>query len=279
MDINFYKIQFAKNDLIVANFLHSPPPGEEEKQQLSYIMCKRHSGIGGNGLIFLLPGKNHTLKIELFRPSGEKDSLLFDGLFCSGRFAFDFGLVENETITIESGESTYKLTVIDSNNLQINIGKPFFMNSGEELKEEPDKDYNTIIAVENKRYAITPIQLAGRNFGIHFPGEFNKNTLKDLSLSITEMTKGEESFQPVFSQIFSREEMSTTVWMNKKRIDFCSAAGAACIASVINGFSEREVLLHMNGEDLFIQWNNYTNNLLVTGTPKYVFAGTYYTEI
>ena len=50
------------------------------------------------------------------------------------------------------------------------------------------------------------------------------------------------------------------------------------VASVLNGFTDREVLVHLEGGNLLIQWSGEDNRLYATGPADYVFTGTYYFE-
>ena len=74
-----------------------------------------------------------------------------------------------------------------------------------------------------------------------------------------------------------REEIRLRVWEGTEEPvpDECACAGAAVVASVVNGFTDREVFVHLKGGDIFLQWEESDNHLWVTGPATYVFTGTY----
>ena len=55
MVIEFSKYQGLGNDFILLDNRHSAEPIITSKQAIA--MCDRHFGIGGDGVIFALPGK------------------------------------------------------------------------------------------------------------------------------------------------------------------------------------------------------------------------------
>ena len=101
------------------------------------------------------------------------------------------------------------------------------------------------------------------------------------------------------AQVYSREEMRLKVWgaggsepgdgtlpesgvpAPRKGAELtasCPAAAAAVVASVVNGFTDRDVFVHLAGGDVFVQWDEKNNRLSLTGPTAYVFRGTFYFE-
>jgi diaminopimelate epimerase len=56
------------------------------------------------------------------------------------------------------------------------------------------------------------------------------------------------------------------------------AACAAAVAAVLNGFGDRQTLIHLEGGNLFMDWSEADNLLYASGPADYVFLGTYYYE-
>jgi diaminopimelate epimerase len=57
--------------------------------------------------------------------------------------------------------------------------------------------------------------------------------------------------------------------------DPCTCAASALVAAVVNGFTDREVFVHLKGGDVFLQWEETDAHIWLTGPAAYVFTGTY----
>ena len=63
--------------------------------------------------------------------------------------------------------------------------------------------------------------------------------------------------------------------------ELCSGETLACgtgacafaVASILNGYTDREVTVKLLGGDLFIEWDEKTNKVYMTGPAQVVFDG------
>ena len=70
--------------------------------------------------------------------------------------------------------------------------------------------------------------------------------------------------------IFEREEKKPELVL-----DLACGTGtcASVVAAVLNGFTERDVLVHLLGGDLEIHWDEKDNHVYMTGSATTVFDG------
>ena len=278
MEIDFYKIHILKNDLILVNHLYTPSPKPETFAKLARIMCRPHTGIGGNGILVLEPGTREKIRLRYILPDGSDSPVVNDALLCAARFAFDSGIFEDMKLRFEVDDESRSLDIIDSGTFRISLGAPMFFESGQEMREEPDFDYNISVEVNNREYVVTPVSL-DMNGLVHFSGDLNVRAQKELSGKLKSVLRKGLQFQPVFAQVYSRDELNVRTWFSGKPVDFSSIAGMAAVAAVLNGFADREPLVHLNRQELFIQWNGHSNQVLLTAKPEYVFSGSYYADV
>ena len=66
------------------------------------------------------------------------------------------------------------------------------------------------------------------------------------------------------------------VWERGSNETWACGTGATCsaYASMLNGYTEDEVTVHMLGGDLKIRYDRATNHLFMTGPAVEVFEGT-----
>jgi diaminopimelate epimerase len=82
-------------------------------------------------------------------------------------------------------------------------------------------------------------------------------------------------------RVFSLDELEIRVWNPSSGELIASATGAAAavIASTVHGFSDREVLVHNRGGDLFVRWDEESNDVMISAPVDYTFMGTYYWDL
>ena len=78
-----------------------------------------------------------------------------------------------------------------------------------------------------------------------------------------------------FMNVLDRNTMNLRVWERGSGETWACGTGtcASVVASVLNGFTERKVLVHLLGGDLEIYWSEEDNHVYMTGPATTVFDG------
>ena len=78
-----------------------------------------------------------------------------------------------------------------------------------------------------------------------------------------------------FMYVIDRNTMNLRVWERGSGETWACGTGtcASVVASVLNGYTERNVLVHLLGGDLEIYWNPEDNHVYMTGPATTVFDG------
>ena len=78
-----------------------------------------------------------------------------------------------------------------------------------------------------------------------------------------------------FVQPLSRQEVIMRVWERGASITMACGTGACAtaVACVLNGLTERQVTIHLDGGDLQIHWEEASNHVFMTGAAETVFTG------
>lgn len=278
MDVEFLKMQSCGSDYIIVDCFSKPTPKEKSLSELARKICDRHFGVGGNGLVFIVPGEKHSVRIRFFNNQGFEARIYGDAIHCVGRYAYDTGLIKEKKISIEILSESVHLEIIDSNNVCLDMGPPYLFDNSQELREQTIKEYNASLIIDDKEYTITPLSM-GNPHAVVF--------VKDYNFPVNATGKKIE-YHPMFPdhtnvefvRLINKEEIQIRIWKRGVGdILSCEAcAAAAMVAAAINGFSDREVMVHLKGGDLFIEWSEKDNHVFVTGSAVYVFSGSYYFE-
>ncbi len=97
----FVKLHGAGNDYVYLDCFHHPEP--PAPVALATAMADRHRGIGGDGLILLLPSERAAIRMRMFNADGSESEMCGNGLRCIAHLAVSRGHVPEGSITVETG--------------------------------------------------------------------------------------------------------------------------------------------------------------------------------
>lgn len=133
--ISFFKYQGAGNDFIMIDnrSLHFP-----KEKELIASMCHRRFGIGADGLILLENDTDTDFRMVYYNSDGSESTMCGNGGRCIVRFAFDIGIIGNQTVFNAIDGKHYaekigeeiKLQMIDVQEVVKNDDDTVFLNSG-----------------------------------------------------------------------------------------------------------------------------------------------------
>jgi diaminopimelate epimerase len=277
MEIDFYKTHAYGNDYLLVDCVFKNSLGPEDFPMIAKSMCRRRTGVGASGVVFMTRGNERPVRIICYNSRGLKIRFRFDPILCASRYLFDTGFADKEKILLETPENPVDVQVIDSNNFRISLGEPRELKNGTPLIDSPDREYARKIVVEGRGYVLTPLHL-GNPLLVHISDGSADVPIRALGRTIRSSYPEYRNAIPVEVFVLSREEIETGSVRLSSRIDSLGIAASAMVASVLHRFTDREVTVLYHGYQLFVQWLRRDNNVYVTGTGRYVFAGTFYTE-
>ncbi len=276
MEINFLKLNIGSNDILLVDFLKATPPEDSIIPDIAKSICKRHRGVGANGLLLILPGKEEKIFLRYFLSNGREIDVFCDPIICCAKYIFDRGLTGKDDFKVETISGKKKVDIIDSKNFRICSGKPFSIPDNTELYEEPESEYSVPIVLNNKNYNVIPLRIHTGGI-VLFADRLTREKYKSLKNSLREVP--EFKSQPlIVAQVISRESIQQKTENYKDSREIISTASMSTVASVISGFTEREVVVYSDQTELYVQWLQPSNKIYVTTSADYAFSGTYYLE-
>jgi len=131
--IQFYKYHGAGNDFIIFNCLNDGL--DFTKDHIAYI-CDRHTGIGADGVMFLLKSEEYDFEMKYYNSDGKEGTMCGNGGRCMISFAYDMGIIKDEyrfiavdgehggkILEINAKEKTVELQMTDVNMVDEQDGK------------------------------------------------------------------------------------------------------------------------------------------------------------
>ncbi|MFI3227464.1 MAG: diaminopimelate epimerase [Clostridia bacterium] len=110
--MNFTKMHGAGNDYIYINGFEQTI---EDPSRVSEIVSDRHFGIGGDGVVMILPSEIADARMRMFNADGSEGEMCGNAIRCVGKFLYDNDICKKNNISIETlaGIKYLEMTVTD----------------------------------------------------------------------------------------------------------------------------------------------------------------------
>ena len=278
----FVKYHGLGNDFILVDNTKSSTPLYTPEQAIK--LCDRNFGIGGDGLIFALPGENgcdYTMRI--YNSDGSEPQMCGNGIRCMARFIVDeidkkgLGSEPTYTISTKAGQIVPKVTKTGS--IRVDMGKPILQASQVPTLLPATKDgmaVDAVIEAAGKQYKATCVSM-GNPHSIIFVDDLDR--MEPSFATVGPLMEKHPMFpQKVnaeFVQVLSRTHLRMKVWERGAGPTLACGTGACAtvVAGVLTGRSERTCTVSLPGGDLQIEWNEADGKIYMTGPAEAVFTG------
>src|ERR1041384_6395397 len=94
-------MQGIGNEFVMVDCLSQPVPAER-LPEISPKVNDRKSGIGGDGLILVLPSRIADFRMRMFNPDGSEAEMCGNGIRCFAKYVYDRELIREKSIKIET---------------------------------------------------------------------------------------------------------------------------------------------------------------------------------
>lgn len=273
MEIEFLKMQACGDDSIILRASQLPPGADQLLPAIAPRILDRSFGVGGTALLLMGPTEEGELAVRAFDPQGDEPPLSCHAARCLARYAADSGAAQGQDFMMRTPDGRIRVQIIDSSNVRVDMGMPMSTETQAEIRESLKDSFTRSLLVDGRSLSYTPISL-GRSYAMFFVPDLSF-PLNKTARRISEQPEFPAGTGIGFIKVYSRDEIRLRVWEGGYDSDECTCAAAALVASVVDGFTDREIFIHLKGGDVFLQWQESDNHLWLTGPAVYVFTGRY----
>ena len=275
--IKFTKMHGLGNDYVYID-CYSKEVDLGNISDLAKFMSNRHFGIGSDGIILICKSDIADFKMRMFNFDGSEAEMCGNGIRCVGKFVYDKGLTDKETIKVETlaGIKILKLNVKNGKveTVRVDMGEPVF--SPKEIpvifEKEPVKDLK--IRALDKEFSFTCVSM-GNPHAITIVDNTNEFKIEKYGpvLEVDEHFPKRSNIE--FIEIMDKNNVKMRVWERGAGETLACGTGACSVAVAcnINGLTERKVNVELLGGTLEIEWDEKTNHVFMTGPAVTVFEG------
>ncbi|MFD2370902.1 diaminopimelate epimerase [Brevibacillus sp. GCM10020057] len=283
--MKFTKLHGLGNDYVYVNGFAEDLTGVD-LPELARRVSDRHFGIGGDGLILILPSERADFRMRVFNHDGSEAKNCGNGLRCVSKYVFDYGLTDQRTFSVETLGGIVKPVVsLDEsgkvNLVTIDMGEPRFERASIPMTGIPEeKALEETIEVDGEAFTMTAVSM-GNPHAVLFMDEVLDEDVLKYGPKIEFHEWFPERTNVEFIQILDREEILFRVWERGSGVTLACGTGAcaAAVAAIVSGRTERKVTVHLAGGDLLIEWRESDNRVFMTGPATEVFSGVYHGPI
>lgn len=101
----FYKMSGSGNDFVFFD-CRGEQPGELETSARISELCARGTGVGADGVVFILPSTSHAYRMRYYNADGSLGELCGNASLCSVRLAVELGYAPGDGFELESDAGT-----------------------------------------------------------------------------------------------------------------------------------------------------------------------------
>ena len=274
--MKFTKMQGIGNDYIYVNCFEEKI---DDPERVSQIVSDRHFGIGGDGLVLIMPSEKADFRMRMFNADGSEGNMCGNATRCIGKFVYDNRLTDKTEITLETKSGIKYLTLYPENGkvktVLVNMGKAVLTPADIPMKAEGESFINKPIEVLGSEVYITAVSM-GNPHAVTYVDDVMSLDLEKIGPAFENHPIFPERVNTEFIKVLDSHTIQMRVWERGSGETWACGTGAcaAAVASVKNGYFKNgeEITVKLRGGDLFITYNT-DGTVLMRGAAETVFTG------
>ncbi|MCL2226692.1 MAG: diaminopimelate epimerase [Oscillospiraceae bacterium] len=287
MQLRFTKMQGCGNDYIYFNCLELEMKNPES---LAESLSDRNFGIGGDGIVLILPSNSADAKMRMFNADGSEGKMCGNAIRCVAKYLYDNNIVRKRRLSIETLSGIKTLDVTIENGLvasvKVDMGKAVLQPDlipvrigglqppAEDHGPPPQSIINEPVAISGVAYAVTCVSM-GNPHAVVFCDDVEDFAVTEVGPLFENHPMFPERVNTEFVEIVGKNHLKMRVWERGSGETLACGTGAcaSAVAAVLNGHCGKgeDITVSLTGGDLTI---NYTDDsvIMIGGCAK-VFEG------
>ncbi|MGI6119464.1 MAG: diaminopimelate epimerase [Desulfosporosinus sp.] len=279
--MKFIKMHGLGNDFVFLD--HLTITGDEDYPKLAKRLCHRQFGIGGDGLIVVLPSKVADAKMRIINSDGSEPEMCGNGIRCFAKYIYDQGIVLNNPMRVETlaGVMTIHLNIKENRvqEVRVDMGEPIFQADLIPVLGQGEPVVGETLEVSGVTFQYTAVSM-GNPHCVIFVEDFAALEFERFGSAIEKHFLFPRKTNVEFVVINSPRDLTMKVWERGAGPTLACGTGACAsvVAAVLNCKTGRTVTVHLPGGDLLVEWES-DNHVYMTGPATYVFKGEWLGDI
>ena len=276
MSLRFTKMHGAGNDYVYVDCFQQAPP--EHIPELARRISDRHAGVGGDGLILIGPSDVADVRMRMFNADGSEAEMCGNGVRCIAKYVYEHGIARNHLLKVETQRGVLMLELFASggrvDRVRVNMGPPILEAAKIPTTLAGNPVIDAELPLDDRTLRVSSVSM-GNPHCILFVEALTDELVLGLGPTIETHASFPQRVNVEFVQVLSPTEVRQRTWERGSGETMACGTGAAavCVAGVLAGRTERDLLVHLPGGDLALQWREQDNHVMMTGPAVEVFTG------
>lgn len=278
--IRFHKAEALGNDYILIDLFKDKDQYYllDKMSKLSPILSDRHFGIGGDGVIFIIPSDEYDCEMRIFNSDGSEAEMCGNGIRQVARYFYE-NIEKKTTINVLTKAGVKEIKVIEGSDIlfKVDMGEPVF-----ELDKVPanknlvskDKMLNEEFDFGFGKFKINVLSM-GNPHCVIFVDDIANIPIDDVGPKIEKHPLFPNRVNVEFVRVVNNDEIAMRVWERGSGETMACGTGAcaSAVATIINGIvNNKKLKVHLLGGDLDVELGD-DNHVYMTGGANIVFSG------
>jgi len=276
--IQFVKMHGLGNDFVVVDCV-SHPYNIEQLVNAAAFLCDRHFGIGGDGLILVMPSQHGDFRMRIINSDGSEPEMCGNGIRCFARYVYEHGLTDKTTFTVETlaGLIVPVLSLEEGrvSGVCVDMGEPRLQREQIPMNGPAGTVENEPLQVADQTFYVTAVSM-GNPHAVIFVDDVDAFPVEQYGPLVETNPIFPRKTNVEFVQVDTPQHIKMRVWERGAGITLACGTGACAtlVAAVITGHAERTATVELPGGPLQITWSEADNRIYMTGPAEEVFSGT-----
>lgn len=269
----FSKYHGLGNDFVLMNFLDMDIDIHFIKQH-AVKLCDRRYGIGADGVILLLPSNKCHFKMVIINSDGTEPEMCGNGVRCLAHFVKDLNLFKENDVVFETLAGEIFTSIVDysmspESLIKVNMGAPKAVST------------DSKVLLSFKKLLLDEVSLdlccvsMGNPHAVCFVNQLSDVNLEKVGKSLQDHKAFPNGVNFEVAEIVSKKQIKVQVWERGVGLTLACGTGACAtfFAALKQGLVEPTVEMVLPGGSLTCSCLEETNELLMTGSSRFVFSG------
>lgn len=280
--MHFTKMHGLGNDYIYVN-------GFEEQVTdpvaVARAVSDRHFGIGGDGLILILPStlpSGHAdCRMRMFNADGSEAQMCGNGIRCLAKYVYEHDIARKTDLRVETLAGVLSLELFPQaanpnciEQVRVNMGEPRLQRQEIPMQGPPGQVLRESLDVDGTPFEITAVSM-GNPHCIVFVDDPHEFDVAYWGPKFERHPAFPEGVNTEFVQVLDTQTFSMRVWERGSGETLACGTGASAVAVAchLNDKTARRVTGKLLGGTLALEWNETDNHVYMTGPAIEVFSG------
>lgn len=274
--LSFIKMRASGNDYIYFDCFNQTV---EHPESLSVTISSRRKGIGGDGIVLIMPSEKADIKMVMYNADGTLGEIAGNALRCVAKYAYDSGRVQKERFTVDTDAGIKKVSVFvrdgKAYSVSTEMGAPDFEASAVPVKiRSLEKVINEPYTVLKQKFNITCLSM-GNPHCVIFVDDVDALNLEKYGPLLEKAPIFANRANISFARFIDKANYKVRFYERGIGETWACGTGACAVASaaIELGMSDMnsDVVVHMRGGNLVI--NRRADGLTMTGDAQKDFEG------